>query len=730
MNQNKRLDRHNLQPNQWFLYFEMAAPADEYINIGTEPSDESNSIQAPEGEDEAKFKSFSTKEIENLLESLKNTESILAEKEKAFQSIIDNLAEREKIFNLQEKELDYLKESMKSIQSNTIDSALAEKDKALIQKDIEIQKLTHSLKQAEKRISEQDKEIEQLNEIMKLSEKRISEQDKEIEQLNEFMKLSDNKSLKDILKISEMDQLRKSLKDTEDAFSEKERELNITKQALQKIEENLNQREKDVIMPRRNYPSQSAASDVLRIQFINKISQVKDLEKIRAKLENQLKEKTEELRKFQEAENNLFEKQTELENRIKMSEKQIEIKDKEKMELTKLLQMSEKRLTDARKDQDPKYRTDDERLIQLRAELQKLREATRQQLLDKDSALNAALLSHQDKENRLSNKTAEIGKLKSTLQTLEGKLNETVEDLQKCEKPQREGDILDDHSSSRTSFGTDVLRLQLVSTYKENKDHKRTIEDLETQLRTTVAESENTKRSNEILLQEKDSELRVFERNLTLAELKLSEREAELNRLKRSPPEENIRVKRASAGGDWQSKFEKLEKQLNEKETELMEAHESEFVLQANHKKLQKAIRDSSADLKSKESELTALSSVLQQTEVLLNEREKELDAKCKSDSQKIAELRAENKELRASKMKGIISTEQELSASAKSLNDCESDLATKTARIITRVASEDLITAKFKHRMYISLTLTLAEYILDASVGNNRFTLPDSYYF
>ncbi|XP_038671248.1 centromere-associated protein E-like [Scyliorhinus canicula] len=392
----------------------MAAPADEYINIGTEPSDESNSIQAPEGEDEAKVKSFNTKEIENLLESLKNTESILAEKEKAFQSTIDNLAEREKIFNLQEKELEYLKESMKNIQSNTIDSALAEKDKALIQKDIEIQKLTHSLKQAEKRISEQDKEIQQLNEIMKSSEKS-SEQDKDI------------KSLKDILKISEMDQLRKSLKDTEDAFSEKERELNITKQALQKIQENLKQKEKDVIMPRRNYPSQSTASDVLRIQFINKIAQVKDLEKIRAKLESQLKEKTEELNKLQESESSMFEKQTELENRIKMSEKKIEIKDKEKMELTKLLQMTEKKLTDAKKDQDTKYRTDDERLIQLRAELQKLRETTRQQLLDKDSALNAALLSHQDKENRLSNKTAELAKVKSTLQTLEGKLNETAE---------------------------------------------------------------------------------------------------------------------------------------------------------------------------------------------------------------------------------------------------------------------------------------------------------------
>ncbi|XP_038671249.1 zinc-binding protein A33-like [Scyliorhinus canicula] len=114
-----------------------------------------------------------------------------------------------------------------------------------------------------------------------------------------------------------------------------------------------------------------------------------------------------------------------------------------------------------------------------------------------------------------------------------------------------------------------------------------------------------------------------------------------------------------------------------------MEAHESEFVLQANQKKLQKAIRDSSADLKSKENELKALSSVLQQTEELLYERDKELDVKCKSDSQKIAELRAENKELRASKMKGIISTEKELNASAKSLNDCESALETKTARAL-----------------------------------------------
>ncbi|XP_055520637.1 early endosome antigen 1-like [Leucoraja erinacea] len=344
----------------------------------------------------------------------------------------------------------------------------------------------------------------------------------------------------------ELEQLKKRLKYSEDTCNEKERELASLKQALQATQESLKQRDKDALRTRRNLAA--PANDVLRIQFINKVAQVKDLEKVRGNLEDQLKERSNELTKFQERENQMFEKQREMESLIKISEKENELKEREKDQLNQLLDKAEQKIAFLEAAQDNNMDTDD-RLDAIRAELQALRESTKQQLLAKENELNAMLLHLQEKDNVLSMRTAELERMKDNYQNAEGQLRDKVKDLEECQR----STVQEDYSTSvkRNAAGIETLRLQLVTKIREAKDNKKNVENLEAQLRKKGHELESTKRSvaaMDKMLKDKDSEILLFQRNATMAEVQLNEREAELDRMKRTQRAVSTKVQKRDIG--------------------------------------------------------------------------------------------------------------------------------------------------------------------------------------
>ncbi|XP_069775403.1 myosin heavy chain, clone 203-like isoform X8 [Narcine bancroftii] len=525
----------------------------------------------------------------------------------------------------------------------------------------------------------------------------------------------------------EMEELKARLNDLEDTCNKKERELTSLKQTLQLSEESLKQRDKEI--------------DVLRIQFINKIAQVKDLERVRENLEDQLKEKMNELSMCQERENQMSEKQKELEHFIKTLEKEKELKEREKNELSRMLDISEKRVFSLEADQDNLMGSDD-RLDSIRTELQGLRESTKQELFAKDNEFKMLLRNQQEKE---------LKKLKDLLKSIEEKLKRKTKELEECRESR---EPREDYSGS----GIEMLRLQLVSKIRESKDQRKSLENFEEKLRQKGEELENNKRSFEALdkmLKDKDAKILLFQRNATMAELQLNGKEAELESLRRFQRAVSTGVKRQDLGNeavglrielvdrlkeirDLKRIISMLENQLYKKggadkdaentflriqlvkklkeiqelkkekdcpenppavdcgqklkdvETELATLKENlkasaDGTLQAKFmetlmqmKELQRISHRFEENVESKLREIESLNLALESVENNLRQKEAELDAKCKTPDERTNNLRKELDQLRQSNKEIMEKKDQELETLRSSLQDAEIQLGKK----------------------------------------------------
>ncbi|XP_069775413.1 putative leucine-rich repeat-containing protein DDB_G0290503 isoform X17 [Narcine bancroftii] len=505
----------------------------------------------------------------------------------------------------------------------------------------------------------------------------------------------------------EMEELKARLNDLEDTCNKKERELTSLKQTLQLSEESLKQRDKEI--------------DVLRIQFINKIAQVKDLERVRENLEDQLKEKMNELSMCQERENQMSEKQKEKEKELKEREKRVFSLEA------------------------------DDRLDSIRTELQGLRESTKQELFAKDNEFKMLLRNQQEKENIISMQDAELKKLKDLLKSIEEKLKRKTKELEECRESR---EPREDYSGS----GIEMLRLQLVSKIRESKDQRKSLENFEEKLRQKGEELENNKRSFEALdkmLKDKDAKILLFQRNATMAELQLNGKEAELESLRRFQRAVSTGVKRQDLGNeavglrielvdrlkeirDLKRIISMLENQLYKKggadkdaentflriqlvkklkeiqelkkekdcpenppavdcgqklkdvETELATLKENlkasaDGTLQAKFmetlmqmKELQRISHRFEENVESKLREIESLNLALESVENNLRQKEAELDAKCKTPDERTNNLRKELDQLRQSNKEIMEKKDQELETLRSSLQDAEIQLGKK----------------------------------------------------